>query len=137
MAKTIKLDIVTPEKIAYAGEVNMIIARTTNGDVGIMPGHAPLIAGLAIWPLRLVVEEQEEKIALAGGFLEVQPDKITILTPSSELPEEIDIARAQSAKARAENRLSGKAVDIDMLRAETALQRALTRLQVSEQRKKV
>ncbi len=131
MAKKIRLDIVTPEKVAYSAEINMVIARTTAGDIGVLPGHAPLIAGLAVWPLRILNDDGELQVSLCGGFIEVQPEKVTILAGCAELPQEIDVARAEAAKERAESRLkSGQ--DIDVFRAEAALKRALMRLQVSE-----
>lgn len=132
MAKTIRLDIVTPEKIALSEDVTMVVARATDGDLGILPGHAPLIAGLDIWPVRVMQEGGELQISVTGGFIEVQPEKITILAGTAELPEQIDRQRAQLAKERAEERLKSKAADIDMLRAEAALRRALVRLRVSE-----
>lgn len=136
MAKTIRLDIVTPEKVAYSDDVNMVIARTTGGDIGILPGHAALIAALAIWPLRILTDNGELPIAMSGGFIEVQPEKIIILANYAELPDEIDIARAQTAKERAENRLrGGNKEDIDIARAEFALQRAMIRLTVGKQGK--
>lgn len=131
MAKKIKLDIVTPEKVAYSDDANMVIARTTAGDIGILPGHAPLIAALVTWPLRIVTDNGEMQISLSGGFIEVQPEKITILANSAELPEEIDVARAETAKERAENRLrSSKDDTIDVARADAALKRAMIRLKV-------
>jgi len=135
MAKKIRLDIVTPEKVAYSGDVSMVIARTTGGDIGILPGHAPLIAALVIWPLRIMIDEEEKQMTMCGGFIEVQPDKITILANCSELPEDIDIARAQVAKERAENRLREQKENIDIARAEAALKRALIRLTVAKQQK--
>jgi F-type H+-transporting ATPase subunit epsilon len=133
MAKTIRLDIVTPEKVAYSAEVSMVIARTTAGDIGVLPGHAPLIAALAIWPLRIVTDGEEVQIAMCGGFIEVQPEKITILANCAELAEEIDIERAEKAKNRAENRL--RESDSDLARAEVALKRAMVRLRVAEHNK--
>ena len=130
MAKKIKLDIVTPEKVAYSDDVSMVIARTTAGDIGILPGHAPLIAALITWPLRIVTDDGEKQIALCGGFIEVQPEKITILANCAELPEEIDVTRAETAKARAESRLQGSKDNIDVARAEAALKRAMIRLTV-------
>ena len=130
MAKKIKLDIVTPEKVAYSDDVSMVIARTTAGDIGILPGHAPLIAALITWPLRIVTDDGEKQIALCGGFIEVQPEKITILANCAELPEEIDVSRAETAKARAESRLQGSKDNIDVARAEAALKRAMIRLTV-------
>ncbi len=135
MAKKIRLDIVTPEKVAYSDDVSMVIARTTGGDIGILPGHAPLIAALVIWPLRIMIDEEEKEMTMCGGFIEVQPDKITILANCSELPEDIDVARAQVAKERAENRLRDHKENIDIARAEAALRRALIRLTVAQHKK--
>lgn len=135
MANKIRLDIVTPERMIFSEDVDMVIARATDGDIGILPGHAPLIAGLQIWPLRLVKDETEEQIALCGGFIEVQPEKITILAVNGEMPCEIDISRAEAAKSRAEARLKEPAPEIDVERAEMALRRALMRLQVADKSK--
>lgn len=135
MAKQIKLDIVTPEKLAYSENVNMVIARTTAGDIGILPGHAALIAALVTWPLRIMTDSGETQMSMCGGFIEVQPEKITILANVAELSNEIDVARAQTAKERAESRLRGNKEDIDLLRAEAALKRAIIRLQVANQKK--
>lgn len=126
----IKLDIVTPEKLVYSQDVSMVIARTTSGDIGILPGHAALVAALVIWPLRVITDGEELQISISGGFIEVQPEKITILANSAELPGEIDIARAESAKERAESRLRGDKEKIDVARAEAALKRAMVRLTV-------
>jgi F-type H+-transporting ATPase subunit epsilon len=133
MAKTIRLDIVTPEKVAYSAEVSMVIARTTAGDIGILPEHAALIAALAIWPLRVITDGEEIQISMCGGFIEVQPEKITILANCAELAEEIDVERAEMAKARAESLL--RESDSDFARAEVALKRAMVRLRVAEHNK--
>lgn len=132
MAKTIRVDIVTPDRLAYSGDVNMVIARATDGDLGILPRHVPLIAALDTWPLRLLIDETEHQVSLCGGFIEVQPEKITILAGCAELPEEIDVERAEAAKQRAEERLAAKSGDIDMVRAQASLTRAVVRLQVVE-----
>lgn len=132
MANTIRLDIVTPERIVYSDSVNMVIARATDGDLGILPGHAPLVAGMDVWPLRVLKDEGERQISVCGGFIEVRPDKVTILASCAELPDEIDVKRAESARERAERRLKEAAPDIDMARAEAALQRAIIRLRVAE-----
>lgn len=135
MANKIRLDIVTPERIVYSEDVNMVIARATDGDVGILPGHAPLVAGLDVWPLRVLNDESERQISICGGFIEVKPDKVTILAACAELPEEIDVKRAAAAKERAEGRLKDAQADIDAERAEAALRRALVRLRVAEHTK--
>ncbi len=132
MANKIRLDIVTPERIVFSEDVNMVIARATDGDIGILPGHAPLVAGMAVWPLRVLQDEGERQISVCGGFIEVRPDKVTILASCAELPEEIDVKRAEAARTRAENRLRDISPDIDMARAEAALQRAIIRLRVAE-----
>lgn len=133
MANRIRLDIVTPERIVYSEDVNMVIARATDGDIGILPGHAPLIAGLDIWPLRVQRDEGERQISICSGFIEVRPDKVTVLAGCAELPEEIDVNRAEAAKNRAESRLKAATPEIDFERAEAALRRALVRLRVAEQ----
>lgn len=132
MANKIRLDIVTPERIVYSEDVSMVIARATDGDVGILPGHAPLVAGLDVWPLRVLNDEGERQISVCGGFIEVKPDKVTILAACAELPGEIDVKRAAAAKERAEGRLKDAQPDIDVQRAEAALRRALVRLRVAE-----
>jgi F-type H+-transporting ATPase subunit epsilon len=132
VANKIRLDIVTPERIVYSEDVNMVIARATDGDIGILPGHAPLVAGMDIWPLRILQDEGERQISVCGGFIEVRPEKVTILASCAELPDEIDVKRAEASKARAENRIKTAAPDIDMARAEAALRRALVRLRVAE-----
>lgn len=137
MAKKIRLDIVTPEKMAYSADVNMVIARTTSGDIGILPGHAALVAALVIWPLRIMTDEGELHVSVCSGFIEVQPEKITVLANCAELPEEIDIARAEAAKALAESTLRGIKDDLEVARAELALKRALTRLAVGRRHHKI
>jgi F-type H+-transporting ATPase subunit epsilon len=134
VAKTVRVDIVTPDKVAYSADVTMIIARATDGDLGVLPGHVPLIAALKIWPLRIFTEGVEQLISLCGGFIEVQPDKVTILAGCAELPEEIDVDRAEQAKRRAEERLTNQSGKNDVARAQAALRKALTRLQVAHYR---
>jgi len=132
VANTIRLDIVTPERIVYSDSVNMVIARATDGDLGILPGHAPLVAGMDVWPLRVLKDEGERQISVCGGFIEVRPDKVTILASCAELPDEIDVKRAEAARSRAEGRIKDAGPDIDMARAEAALLRAIIRLRVAE-----
>ena len=136
MANKIRLDIVTPDRMVYSEDVNMVIARATDGDLGILPGHAPLIAGLEIWPLRIQTDEGEHLFSVCGGFIEVRPQKITVLAGCAELPEEINIDRAESAKDRAERRLKEAegSSNIDVRRAEVALKRAIMRIRVVEKK---
>ncbi|MEG6585112.1 F0F1 ATP synthase subunit epsilon [Dendrosporobacter sp. 1207_IL3150] len=138
MAKKIRLDIVSPERVVYSADVNMVIARTTDGDIGVLPGHTPLIAGLQIWPLRLLTDEGEKQVSVCSGFIEVQPEKVTVLAACAELPEEIDVGRAEAAKSRAEARLKADKEareKVDTARAEAALKRALLRLQLANRGK--
>lgn len=128
---TIKLEVVSPDKMVYSEDISMLIVRSTAGDLGIMPKHAPLVAGLVPQAMRIKKEGIEELIAVAGGFVEVQPEKITVLASAAETKADIDAARAQKSYERAQKRISSKAADVDMARAEASLKRAMARLQVS------
>ncbi|CAG7634403.1 ATP synthase epsilon chain [Paenibacillus solanacearum] len=130
---TFLLEVVTPERKVYAEQVNMIIAKGVEGELGILPNHIPLVTPLKIAPITVKKQgTKDELIAVNGGFMEVRKDKVVILAESAELPEQIDIERAQAAKERAQKRLSAaKQDDIDFKRAELALQRAMNRIDVS------
>ena len=130
---TIKVNIVTPDGPVYESDVEMVIARATSGELGILPGHIPLVAPLKISVVRLKKAGKYELVAVSGGFLEVRPDQITILAQSAETAEHIDVERALRAKERAEKRLHGQHQEhIDFRRAELALQRAMNRLGVKD-----
>lgn len=124
-----RLEIVTPERIVYTKkDIQMIITRAAKGDIGILPNHAPLISPLNPTIVRVKLDANtEETIVVSGGFLEVRSDQVTILAEAAELPGEIDVNRAKAARDRAEKRLNDKD-NIDTLRAEMALNRALNRL---------
>lgn len=109
----------------------MVSCKAENGELGILPGHIPLVAPLTINAVRLKQGDHTEHIAVSGGFLEVRPDKVTILAQAAEKPTDIDVERAKQAKERAERRLEIKQDDIDIRRAELALQRALIRLDIT------
>lgn len=130
---TMLLEIVTPERKIYGQEVNMVIAKGTEGELGIMPSHIPLVTPLRIAAVTARVEGQKDHvIAVHGGFMEVRKDKVVILAESAELPEEIDADRAARARERAEARLrEAKNENIDYVRAEHSLARALLRIQLS------
>jgi F-type H+-transporting ATPase subunit epsilon len=133
----IRLDIVTAEQSVYSEEVDMIIAPGVQGQLGILPHHAPLMT--MIEPGELIVKRGGEELymAVSGGFLEVRPDRVIVLADSAERAEEIDIARAEEAKKRAEKRLEEKYVpEVDAARAEAALRRSLIRLKIAERRRK-
>src|SRR5690625_6727643 len=105
----------------------MVSCVAENGELGILPGHIPLVAPLTISAIRLKREDSTEQIAVNGGFLEVRPDKVTILAQSAEKPADIDVERAKEAKARAEQRLQSEEDHIDFKRAELALKKAIDR----------
>ncbi len=133
---TIKLDIVTAERVVFSEDVDVVVAPGVEGQLGILPHHAPLMTMLL--PGELLVRKGGEEFALAisGGFLEVRPDRIIILADAAERVEEIDVARAEAAKRRAEERLKTHPPEVDMARAEAALRRSLARLKVVERRRK-
>jgi F-type H+-transporting ATPase subunit epsilon len=131
--KTVQVNIVTPDGPVYESEVAMVIAKTVSGEIGVLPNHIPLVAPLSIGGVQLKkADGKREFVAVSGGFIEVRPDKVSILAPSAEAAASIDLARAQEAKARAEERLKGKRDEIDFQRAELALKRAINRINVHE-----
>jgi F-type H+-transporting ATPase subunit epsilon len=133
--KTVKVSVVTPDGPVYESEVEMVSTKAKSGELGILPGHIPLVAPLAISAVRLKKGGNTDFIAVSGGFLEVRPDQVTILAQSAELASDIDVERALKAKERAEQRMQEqRAEHTDFRRAELALQRAINRLAVSERR---
>ncbi|BDH60628.1 ATP synthase F0F1 subunit epsilon [Ureibacillus massiliensis 4400831 = CIP 108448 = CCUG 49529] len=131
--KTVQVNIVTPDGPVYDSEVAMVIAKTISGEIGVLPGHIPLVSPLSIGGVELKdANGKSEFVAVSGGFIEVRPEKVSILAPSAEVASSIDLARAQEAKARAEERLKMKNDEIDFQRAELALRRAMNRINVHE-----
>jgi len=132
----IKLEIVSAESVVFSEDVDVVVAPGVEGQLGILPHHAPLMTMLQ--PGELLVRKGGEEffLVVSGGFLEVRPDRIIVLADAAERVEEIDIARAEEAKRRAEERLRQHAPDIDSTRAEAALRRSLVRLQVAEKRRR-
>ena len=129
----IKLDIVTVERAVYSDEVDMVIAPGVSGALGILPHHTPLMTTLRAGELRVRKGREKISLAISGGFLEIRPDKVVVLADSAERADEIDIARAEEAKRRAQKRLAEKRVSgVDDARAEAALRRSLARLKVVE-----
>jgi F-type H+-transporting ATPase subunit epsilon len=133
---TTRLDIVTAERVVFSEDVDMVIAPGIEGQLGILPHHSPLMTALVPGELLVRKGGQELPLAITGGFIEVRPDRIIILADAAERAEEIDIARAEEAKRRAEERLKEHAPDVDILRAEAALRRSLTRLEVAARRRR-
>ncbi|ESU34348.1 F0F1 ATP synthase subunit epsilon [Bacillus sp. 17376] len=133
--KTIKVSVVTPDGPVYESDVEMVSTKASTGELGILPGHIPMVAPLQIGAVRLKNGSNTEFIAVSGGFLEVRPEQVTILAQSAEKSSEIDLERALKAKERAEQRLhERKQENIDFKRAELALQRAINRISVAERR---
>ncbi|MBQ0139248.1 MAG: F0F1 ATP synthase subunit epsilon [Kurthia sp.] len=130
--KTTIVNIVTPDGPVYDSEVSMVSVRTTAGEMGILAGHIPTVAPLTTGIVRLKKEKTTELVAVSGGFVEIRPDKVTILSPSAEVADSIDLARAKEALKRAEERLAEKKADTDFKRAESALSRAMNRINVKE-----
>ena len=138
---SIELIIVTPERQLLRETVVEITLPGAEGQLGILPGHAPLITELGIGELNYDTKKSGESapIAIISGFAEVLGDRVTVLAETAERPEEIDLARAEEAKKRAEQRLAAAATDpdIDWGRAAIALQRSLIRIQVARKRRSV
>jgi F-type H+-transporting ATPase subunit epsilon len=131
---TFQLEIVTPEKKVVDAAAEEIQIPGKNGYLGVLPGHAPLITELAVGEItfRTGAGTEEQRLAVAWGFAEVLPDKVTILAETVERPSEIDVERARKAKARAEERLSSGDASVDVERSLNALHKAETRLEVAE-----
>ncbi len=132
----IRLEIVTAERVVFSEDVDVVVAPGVEGQLGALPHHAPLMTMLE--PGELLARKGGEEIALAisGGFLEVRPDRIIVLADAAERAEEIDIARAEAAKRRAEEQLHLHAPDVDAARAEAAMRRSMVRLKVAQKRKR-
>ncbi len=133
--KTFKLEIISPTRVFYEGEVTMVEMRTTEGEIGVLAGHIPLTAILEPGMLHIHESQGVKDAALMDGFVQIQKDKVSILAESCEWPEEIDANRAEEAKERAERRLKSGSKEVDMLRAEMALKRSLIRLSITDKRK--
>ena len=128
----LSLELATPTRMVVAETVDEVVVPGSEGYFGVLPGHAPLLATLGIGELTYRIGREERHVAVAGGFAEVRNDKVIVLADTAELPQDIDRARAERARDRAEQRLSGRAQDeIDYARAAAALARALTRIQVA------
>ena len=127
---TFLLRIITPERIFYEGRAEMVEFNTTEGEIGVLPGHVPLTVILKPGILSIYEPEGEKNAALHSGFAEILQEQVTILAEVVEWPNEIDHDRAVAAKARAEERLRDRTSETDIARAETALQRAVARIEV-------
>ena len=134
MANTFQLEIVTPSRLLVKDAAEEAQIPGVTGYLGILPGHAPLIIELGVGEITYKASGATHTLCVAWGFMEVLPDKVTILAEAAERPHEIDVERAQKAKDRAEQRLKSNDLQVDYTRAEDALQRADTRLNVAKEK---
>jgi F-type H+-transporting ATPase subunit epsilon len=131
----IQLEIVTPERLAYADAVDAVVLPGSQGELGVLPHHAPLVSTLGIGELRIRKGGNEESFAIVGGFLQVLPDKVVVMAETADMAAEIDLERAQEARRQAEAALeSGYTEGADLSAARAALQQALLRIRVAERR---
>lgn len=132
MAEIFQLEIVTPEKRVVDTAAEEVQIPSKNGYLGILPGHAPLITELSVGEITYRENSTEQRLAVAWGFAEILPNKVTILAETAERPSDIDVERAHKAKERAEQRLTSGDASVDVNRALDALQRAQARLDVAQ-----
>lgn len=130
MADLFKLRIITPDRVFYEGEAEMVEFNTTEGEIGIYKKHIPMTVIVKPGILTITEESETKTAALHAGFAEILPDQVTIMAEIIEWPVEIDQERAEQAKERAEERLQNKTPETDIARAETALLRAMARIEV-------
>jgi F-type H+-transporting ATPase subunit epsilon len=133
----LQLEIVTPERLAYSDQVDEVIAPGSQGELGILPHHAPLLTTLGLGELRIKKGGAEEAFAIVGGFLQVRPDRVVVMAETADMASEIDLERAQAARREAEKTLEAGFVEpADLAIARAALQRALLHIRVAERRRR-
>ena len=126
---TLAVQVVSPERVLYEGQAEMVVCRPADGEIAFLPGHVPLLSSLGVAKVRALLPDQTEQVvAVHGGFVEMSHDRVIVLSDVAELPEQIDVARADAAKARAEATLQSDAADEEAL---AALARAELRLEVA------
>jgi len=137
LVSTIRLEIVTPERVIYSDEVDAVVVPGVEGQLGILPHHAPLMTMLQPGELKVRKGGEEIYVAIFGGFLEVRPDRVIVLADAAERAEEIDVGRAEEAKRRAEQQMANRVLsEVEKARVEAALRRSLIQLKVAERRRK-
>ncbi|MDR0843026.1 MAG: F0F1 ATP synthase subunit epsilon [Acidobacteriota bacterium] len=132
LPEKIHLEIVTPDKAVYSGDVDSLVVPARTGYIGILPGHAPLLAELGIGEIEFTADGKTEYVACSWGFVEVLPDRVVLLAQAAELSSDIDLKRAEEAVARAEKLLSSKDPDVDYAATELAMLRALSRINAAK-----
>jgi F-type H+-transporting ATPase subunit epsilon len=131
----LRLEIVTPEKLAFEDDVDSVVLPGSQGELGVLPHHAPLVSTLGVGELRIRKGANEEAFAIAGGFLQVLPDKVVVMAETADMASEIDVEKAEAARREAEKALeSGYVEGADLSAARASLQQALLRLRVAERR---
>ncbi len=125
------VEIITPDRVFYKGEASMIEFNTLDGEIGVYKHHIPLTTVLKPGVVVIHEEEGQKAAAVHAGFAEILDEKVTLLAELAEWPDEIDVARAEAARARAEERIASKTENTDLARAELALRKALTRINAS------
>src|SRR5436190_14209892 len=129
------LEIVTPERLAYSDTVDAVNLPGIEGELGVLPHHAPLVSMLGVGELRIRKGGAEESFAIVGGFLQVRPDKVVVMAETADMASEIDLEKAQEARRSAEQALEGGFVEgADLTAARASLQTALLRIRVAERR---
>ena len=129
------LEIVTPERLAYSDEVDAVVLPGSEGELGVLPHHAPLLTTLGIGELRFRKGSQEESFAIVGGFLQIRPDRVVVMAETADMASEIDLEKAQKARREAEKALETGFVEAaDLAAARASLQQALLRIRVAERR---
>ncbi|HEY7590975.1 MAG TPA: F0F1 ATP synthase subunit epsilon [Candidatus Limnocylindrales bacterium] len=129
------LEIVTPERLVFSEQVDAVVLPGSDGELGVLPHHAPLVSTLGIGELRIRRGGEEELFAIAGGFLQVRPDKVVVMAETADMASEIDLERARQAREEAERALeTGYQEGADLAAARAALQQALLRIRVAERR---
>lgn len=129
------LEIVTPDRLFFEGEVERVIARGIEGDLAVLKNRAPIVTPLSIGKIHIKKDGKESIATCSSGYIKVTNEKTVIITDACEWPEEIDVKRAEEAKKRAEKRLKERPKGLDVARAELALKRALNRLEVAKLKK--
>ena len=134
---TLHLEIVTPERMAYSDDVDMVLVPGIAGEMGILPHHTPLVSLLGLGELKIRKGGQEESFAIAGGFLQVRPDKVVVMAETASLASEIDLEKAQEARREAQRALeSGFHEGADLASARAAMQQALLHIRVAERHRR-
>ncbi len=131
MSDYILLNISTPEKLFFQGEIKSLVISSSIGKMGILPGHKPMVVALDTAPIEIETDEGAREAAIVGGYAQIKNNQVTILADTAEWPEDIEISRAVEAKKRAEERLQSHLSEVEFMRSQAALRRALLRLSLT------